>query len=208
MDKIGKRHLRRQVSFLVERQVRKMAERLETMEYRFNVISSYCGNDFILNNVQRWLNKAIDDVTNDDVTNGTATDIWSTAYPPVKTFHEPRTKVTGWKVKRREYWLEDKYQYWSDEALAEAGLTRAERPLEKASLEKMEYRFEVVSSWSGNDYILDTVQRRLGYAINEVKNGNATAIGNPITGANEQIEVKETHVEKWNVERYFPDEDE
>ena len=197
--------MRRQVSFLVGRQVRKMGEtqekpQLETMEYRFNVISSYYGNTFILDNIQRWLSKAIDDVTN-----GTATDIWSTAYPPVKTFHEPRTKVTGWKVKRREYWLEDKYQYWSDEALAEVGLERAERPLEKLLLEKMEYKFSVVSSWAGNDYILDVVQRWLGQAINEVINGNALELGTPITGTNQKIDCNETHVEKWNVRRYYPD---
>ena len=197
--------MRRQVSFLVGRQVRKMGEtqekpQLETMEYRFNVISSYYGNTFILDNIQRWLSKAIDDVTN-----GTATDIWSTAYPPVKTFHEPRTKVTGWKVKRREYWLEDKYQYWSDEALAEVGVERAERPLEKVLLEKVEYKFSVVSSWGGNDYILDVVQRWLGQAINEVINGNALELGTPITGTNQKIDCNETHVEKWNVRRYYPD---
>ena len=206
MNKIGKRHLRRQVSFLVERQVRKMADKkyLERMRYRFNVISDYNGNSYILDKVQRWLMKAIKQVQENEAKMTYS----QTEEPKVVQVEEKKTDIICWKVRRREYWLEDRYQYWSDEALAEAGLTRAERPLEKASLEKMEYRFEVVSSWSGNDYILDTVQRRLGYAINEVKNGNATAIGNPITGANEQIEVKETHVEKWNVERYFPDEDE
>ena len=205
MNKIGKRHLRRQVSFLVERQVRRMAEEgLERMRYRFNVISDYNGNSYILDKVQRWLMKAIKQVQENEAKMTYS----QTEEPKVVQVEEKKTDIICWKVRRREYWLEDKYQYWSDEALAEAGLTRAERPLEKASLEKMEYRFEVVSSWSGNDYILDTVQRRLGYAINEVKNGNAIAIGNPITGANEQIEVKETHVEKWNVERYFPDEDE
>ena len=179
-------------------------ERLERMRYRFNVISDYNGNSYILDKVQRWLMKAIKQVQENEAKMTYS----QTEEPKVVQVEEKKTDIICWKVRRREYWLEDRYQHWSDEALAEAGLTRAERPLEKASLEKMEYRFEVVSSWSGNDYILDTVQRRLGYAINEVKNGNAIAIGNPITGANEQIEVKETHVEKWNVERYFPDEDE
>ena len=173
---------------------------LERMRYKFDVISSFSGNTFILHNVQRLLIKAIADVKN-----GTATDIWSTAYPPEVKNQEKKTKLTYWKVKRREYWLGDKYQYWSDEALAEEGLERAERPLEKASLEKMEYKFSIVSSWAGNDYILDVVQRWLGQAINEVINGNALELGTPITGTNQKIDCNETHVEKWNVRRYYPD---
>lgn len=174
---------------------------LETMEYRFSVISSYRGNTYILSRVEGYLNKAMGEVRE-----GTATDIWFKAYPPVKTIPaEKRTKVTGWKVKRREYWLEDKYQYWSDEALAEVGLTRAERPLEKILLEKMEYNFDVVSSWGGNNYILDEVQRWLEQAISRVIDGNALELGTPITGTNQKIDCNETHVEKWNVRRYYPD---
>ena len=194
--------MRRQVSFLVERQVRKMADELETMEYRFNVISSYRGNTYILSEVERRLNKAIDEVQKGNAQS-----------PFVQTYgnsnegkiHEPRMKCTGWKVKRREYWLEDKYQYWSDEALAEVGLEKAERPLEKILLEKMEYKFSVVSSWAGNDYILDVVQRWLEQAITQVREGNALELGTPIIGTNQKIKCNETYIEKWNVRRYCPD---
>ena len=200
MNKIGKRHLRRQVSFLVERQVRKMADALETMEYRFSIISSYHGNTYILDELQRRVSKAIGEVQE-----GTATDIYAQANGPAKTIQEKRTKGTGWKIKRREYWLEDKYWYWSDEALAEVGLTRAERPLEKILLEKMEYKFSIVSSIRGNDYILDVVQRWGEQAMNEVRAGNAIELGTPVTGTNKKIDCNETHTEKWNVRRYSPD---
>ena len=173
---------------------------LETMEYRFDVISSYLGNTYILSEVQRRLSKAIAEVQK-----GEASTPFTQTYGSGETIQEKKTKPIGWKVKRREYWLEDKYQYWSDEALAEIGLTREERPLEKILLEKVEYRFSVVSSWDGNDYILDTVQRWLEQAINEVINGNAKELGTPITGTNQKIDCNETHVEKWNVRRYYPD---
>gem|GEM_PF-4451237 len=40
-----------------------MAEaKLEKMRYRFNVISDYYGNTYILDKVQRWLAKAIEQV--------------------------------------------------------------------------------------------------------------------------------------------------
>lgn len=178
--------------------------RLEKMEYKFSVISGFYGNSYILSEVQRRLELAISEVRE-----GNAVKPFDQAYGFDTKIKEERTKLTRWQVRRREYWLGDKYNYWSDDALAGVGLTREGRPLEKIKLEKVEYNFDVVSSYDGNDYILDYVQKWLWQAIGEVIAGNALALGTFITGSNKvSVDTNETHVDKWNVRRYYPDTEE
>ena len=56
-------------------------------------------------------------------------------------------------------------------------------------LEKMSYRFDVISEYHGNNYILDVVQKALETAESAVANGNGTT----------KYPVYQGH---WNVKRH------
>ena len=70
----------------------------------------------------------------------------------------------------------------------------------QVQFEKMSYRFDVITSYEGNTYILSKVQQAIADARKDVEDGNAVVLNN--AGKIDTLSATTTYMGHWSVKRH------